>query len=83
MAAEPLWPTYLQPSDVSTIIGGTEVWAGARTYGLGWGSNTRPTVPQHSALNHSAIPARLHMKSALVEKYNVPLNKAHYITLNI
>ena len=58
MAAEPLWPTYLHPSDVSTSIGGVEVWVGARTYGLGWGSNPRPTVPQHSALNRSTIPAR-------------------------
>ena len=58
MAAEPLWPTYLQPSDVSTSIGSAEVWAEAWTYGLGRGSNPRPTVPQHSALNHSAIPAR-------------------------
>ena len=59
MAAEPLWPTYLQPSDVSTSIGGVEVGAAARTYGLGQGSNPRPTVPQHSALNNSTIPARL------------------------
>ena len=59
MAAEPLCPTYLQPSDVSTSIGGIEVRAMARTYGLGQGSNPQPTVPQHSALNHSTIPARL------------------------
>ena len=59
MAAEPLWPTYLQLSDVSTSIGGIKVGATARAYGLGQGSNPRPTVPQHSALNHSTISARL------------------------
>ena len=53
--------TYLQPSDVSTSIGGVEVGAAARTYGLGPGSNQRPTVPQHSTLNHSTIPARLNV----------------------
>ena len=55
MVAKPLWPTYLQPSDVSTSIGGVEVGAAARTYGLGKGSNPRPTVPQHSELNHSSF----------------------------
>ena len=59
LAAEPLWPTYLQPSDISISIGCVEVGAAARTYGLGQGSNPWPTVPQHSALNHSTIPARL------------------------
>ena len=55
MAAEPLWPTYLQPS--STSIGGVEVGAAARTYGLGRGSNPRPTKPivkiltKYSSLN--------------------------------
>ena len=69
MAAEPLWPTYLQPSDVSTSIGGIEVGAMARTYGLGQGSNPWPTVLQHSALNHSTIPARLECHLNLHEKY--------------
>ena len=66
MAAEPLWPTYLQPSDVSSSIGGIEVGAMARTYGLGQVSNSLPTVRQHSALNHLTIPARLLMKLVLI-----------------
>ena len=67
MAAEPLWPTYLQPSDISTSIGCVEVWAVARTYGLGRGSNPWPTVQQHSALNHSTIPARLTGKKLFMD----------------
>ena len=72
MAAEPLWPMYLQPSDVSTSIGGVKVGAAARTYGLGPGSNLWPTVPQHSTLNHSTIPARQHI---------INLRHGHFSTL--